>query len=111
VPLLVGGLAPAALRRAARLGDGWLGIAFVESWDPVRLSDALSEVRRLRDEQGIERSFRAVLKLHSSPKLVDRSLELLDEVAELGFDEVVIEPPWSSGINQAREMIVAAVAR
>jgi probable F420-dependent oxidoreductase len=111
VPLLVGGLGPAALRRAARLGDGWLAIAFVDRWDPDRLAEALAGVLRRRDDEGLDGPFRTVLKFHSSPALAERSVELLGEIAELGFDEVMIEPPWSAGIEEGRALIEAAVAR
>ena len=40
VPIVVGGRAPAALRRAGRLGDGWLGV-FV---DPVRFASSVAAV-------------------------------------------------------------------
>ena len=48
VPIWVGGLAPAALRRAARLGDGWIGTGQTPD-DAARL---LAELRRLRSEAG-----------------------------------------------------------
>ena len=47
-PIIVGGMAPAALRRAAREGDGWYGFALtVEQTAPV-----VAELRRLRTELG-----------------------------------------------------------
>ena len=47
-PIIVGGMAPAALRRAAREGDGWYGFALtVEQTAPV-----VAELRRLRAELG-----------------------------------------------------------
>jgi probable F420-dependent oxidoreductase len=47
-PIVVGGMAPAALRRAAREGDGWYGFALtVEQTAPV-----VTELRRLRAELG-----------------------------------------------------------
>ena len=47
-PIIVGGMAPAALRRAAREGDGWYGFALtVEQTAPV-----VAELRRLRAALG-----------------------------------------------------------
>jgi probable F420-dependent oxidoreductase len=47
-PIVVGGVAPAALRRAAREGDGWYGFALtVEQTAPI-----VAELRRLRGELG-----------------------------------------------------------
>jgi probable F420-dependent oxidoreductase len=47
-PILIGGLADPALRRVARLGDGWLAVTI----DPARLPERLATLRRLCDEQG-----------------------------------------------------------
>ena len=48
VPIVIGGRADAAIRRAGRLGDGWLGI-----WvSPERFAAALSQVDDHADEAG-----------------------------------------------------------
>lgn len=47
-PLLVGGRSPAALRRAARAGDGWYGS--LES--PAEIRSVVAELHRLRAEYG-----------------------------------------------------------
>ncbi|WDV56837.1 TIGR03619 family F420-dependent LLM class oxidoreductase [Streptomyces coeruleorubidus] len=53
VPLWVGGSSPAALRRAALKGDGWL-----PQGDPRDLlPDRIARIRRLREEAGIEGPF------------------------------------------------------
>ncbi|MFF9808804.1 TIGR03619 family F420-dependent LLM class oxidoreductase [Streptomyces coeruleorubidus] len=53
VPLWVGGSSPAALRRAALKGDGWL-----PQGDPRDvLPDRIARIRRLREEAGIEQPF------------------------------------------------------
>jgi alkanesulfonate monooxygenase SsuD/methylene tetrahydromethanopterin reductase-like flavin-dependent oxidoreductase (luciferase family) len=50
VPLVVGGRSDAAVRRAARLGDGWLGI-----WvSPRRYAAVRDEVTRVASEHGRE---------------------------------------------------------
>jgi probable F420-dependent oxidoreductase len=108
VPLLVGGMARPALRRAARYGDGWLAIAFAAHWDGERLAATLEDVSRRRRE-GAWGEFRLVLKFHAGPDEVPRSLELLPAVAEMGFDEVIIEPPWAHGIDEASAVIAEAV--
>ena len=48
VPVIVGGRSAAALRRAGRLADGWLGI-----WvDPDRFAASVAEVERVAAESG-----------------------------------------------------------
>ena len=48
IPLLVGGHAGVALRRAARIGDGWIHAG----GDPAQLGDMLQRVHALRAEYG-----------------------------------------------------------
>ncbi|NEB05030.1 LLM class F420-dependent oxidoreductase [Streptomyces sp. SID13726] len=53
VPLWVGGSSPAAVRRAALKGDGWL-----PQGDPRdRLPEQIDRIRRLRDEAGLDGPF------------------------------------------------------
>jgi probable F420-dependent oxidoreductase len=52
LPILVGGHADAALRRAARLGDGWMHAGGGQAAD---LDSALARLRELRREYGRER--------------------------------------------------------
>jgi probable F420-dependent oxidoreductase len=47
-PIFVGGTGPHALRRAARLGDGWMPNVF----DPEKLREPIGELRRLASAAG-----------------------------------------------------------
>ena len=52
VPIVIGGRAEAALRRAARFGDGWLGI-----WSTAeRYADTMGRIRAFADEAGREQA-------------------------------------------------------
>jgi len=47
-PIIIGGMAPPALRRAARDGDGWYGFALTVA----QTAPVVAELRRLRAELG-----------------------------------------------------------
>jgi probable F420-dependent oxidoreductase len=63
-PIWVGGNSRAALRRAARYGDGWV------PWEltPVECRAATTEVRRLRAEHGRPQAFEMVVPLAVPPE-------------------------------------------
>jgi probable F420-dependent oxidoreductase len=64
LPILIGGVSPVALRRAARLGDGWLGSGQTPD-EAVEIAQTLS---RLRAEAGREKEpFEIVAPLVTPP--------------------------------------------
>lgn len=86
VPVLVGGESPRALRRAARLGDGWIGM----SHTPESARAALDTLVRYRGEAGTaERPFTATV-IAEAPTAAD-----LVAYAAAGVDRLVTAP-WSS---------------
>jgi alkanesulfonate monooxygenase SsuD/methylene tetrahydromethanopterin reductase-like flavin-dependent oxidoreductase (luciferase family) len=107
-PLLVGGTSPAALRRAAVRGDGWLGIAWVGRLDLDALAAQLEAVRTRRSEEGLPPAV-ATLKLHAAPDAADDIPAALESLRPLAFDEVIVEPPWAHGIEAAQATIRRAV--
>jgi probable F420-dependent oxidoreductase len=110
VPLLVGGMGRTALRRAAERGDGWLAIAFAHDWDGERLEAHLREVLALREQAHPGRPFETVLKLHGRPDRAHELPGLAARAAELGFGEVIVEPPWSEGLDRGAALIAATRA-
>jgi len=99
IPIVVGGNSPAALRRAAALGDGWYGLW--RSPDQVRAS--LPQI----NEFGIHRakfevSVRVVMRIgspipDSDPETTlqgdaDAILNKIQQYSEAGVDRIVIEP-------------------
>ena len=66
VPLWIGGHAPPALRRAARIGNGWLHAGAGGEDDLAELKRMITELERLRAEYGRSSPFRIlVLSQHA----------------------------------------------
>jgi probable F420-dependent oxidoreductase len=83
-PIVIGGQAPAALRRAAREGDGWYGFALtVEQTAPI-----VTELHRLRAQLGrADRPFEISLTTFEplTPALVEQA-------AAAGVDRLIVYP-------------------
>ena len=66
VPVFLGGASPAAFRRVARLGDGWIGAGNT----PDEVPGVLAELQRLREEAGrAHLPFETVIGLNTPPDL------------------------------------------
>jgi len=89
VPVIVGGDSPAAMRRAARLGDGWYGW-----WAGVELEEHLGRMRSILAEAGRSQGPDWSLRL-GLPIATDTPDEVAVKAArarDLGVDEFVIAP-------------------
>lgn len=111
-PLLVGGMSDPALRHAARYGDGWLALAFVHKLELDVMRERLATLAALRDEADGPQGPRGpqlakVLKLHARAEDADKLPDVVVAMGELGFDEIMVEPPWERGLDAAGETIAA----
>ncbi|HMQ24523.1 MAG TPA: TIGR03619 family F420-dependent LLM class oxidoreductase [Acidimicrobiales bacterium] len=85
VPLYVGGHSEPALKRAARLGDGWIAVQVT----PEEIAETVPKLHAYRDEYGTaDRPF----EIKVTP-LVMPTIEAMDELAALGVTDV-ITVPW-----------------
>jgi probable F420-dependent oxidoreductase len=92
-PLLVGGESEAALRRAARLGDGWLGLDHT----PASLAPQLARLRALRKAAG-----RAELPFSITVGAATPGATELEALAAAGADRVIVSP-W----RRSREAVAS----
>ncbi|GAA4844947.1 LLM class flavin-dependent oxidoreductase [Pseudonocardia benzenivorans] len=101
IPVLLGGNAPAALRRAADLGDGWLGIAM--SWGPYldALDEQLETLARLTKDRPGTPFTRTVRIVQHDRTDRDELLGMVEAIATRDVDEIVVEPPWTTPAHTA----------
>ena len=102
VPVYVGGLSPAALRRAARLGDGWIGTGQT----PDEAIHYVAELRRLREAAGRGAApFETIV-----PLVVPPDRDLLRRLEAAGVTSTTVWPftytlgPTST-LSQKRELM------
>ena len=73
--------------------------------DPGKLAKLLETLENLRGKFGrLDEPFSYVMRLHSSPKMAPRLSEFAIQVQELGFDELIINPPWED-LAEAQRLI------
>jgi probable F420-dependent oxidoreductase len=106
-PLLVGGMTDRALARAARLGDGWLAITWVDRLDTGALAASVARLHELRAEAG-GAPLRNTLLLHAADDQAAAVPDAVASVGGLGFDQVIVDPPWSAGVDAAAALIRSA---
>ena len=86
VPLYFGGAAPIALRRAARIGDGWIGTGNT----PEEVPALLDELARLRREAGRgEDPFDTVVGIYG-----ETSVDLFRRLEDAGMTSGIHLPFW-----------------
>ena len=88
IPIMCGGESDAALRRAARLCDGWVGSAY--TWDTAETM--VKKLNSLRREYGRENDpFEIMLALYEAP-----TAELFTRAEDIGVTAVMTLPYASS---------------
>jgi probable F420-dependent oxidoreductase len=124
IPIYVGGSTAPALRRAARYGDGWIGIVHTKD----EIAGCLAELARMRRELGREREpFDVMLHCPDATTVDDmRRLEDLGVtdlqvapwtqpsiLAELGVSSMAMQPPLAlkqDAIKRYADDIIAKVS-
>ena len=99
VPLYVGGDTTVALKRAARLGDGWIGALY----KPDEAEAKVAELRGyLHDAGRADDDFEIVLSLYARDEL-----DLFRRMADLGVTGIIHAPWIMAPTVQGRDPLVA----
>jgi probable F420-dependent oxidoreductase len=102
VPMIIGGNSDAALRRAARMGDGWYGFGLLDT-DQVR--ERVSMLRELCTDAGRPASHVPIAVALSQP-----NVDLRDELIAIGVDELVLVVPPPSDPTDAADWARALIS-
>ena len=97
MPVLVGGQAPAALKRAASYGDGWCGFNLT----PDETAQAVAEIRKMRADNG--RSSQP-FEFSMSPTK-DATPDDLKRYRDAGIDELYLTPVFRVPIKSEAEAV------
>jgi probable F420-dependent oxidoreductase len=91
IPILVGGDTPAAIRRAARMADGY----FPGSTDPEKLAGLIQEVRRAAEQEGRDADSIAINAIFG-PQMAD-PLAGAEQLAKLGVERAMVPAFFFAG--------------
>jgi hypothetical protein len=88
-PIIFGGESEAAMRRAARLGDGWTGAGYFETSETA--AQKIEKLRALRREAGREHEpFQITMLAGPAP-----DLDTVRGMEEVGVTRLLVGPWWS----------------
>ncbi|MBS0244010.1 MAG: TIGR03619 family F420-dependent LLM class oxidoreductase [Proteobacteria bacterium] len=113
-PVLIGGVADPALKRVARLGDGWLAVSVT----PERAAERIQKLRAFCTETGrsfadMRLAFKVFLNIGEPKQNADGGREPatgsiseivddLQRIRELGFGEIIVRVRGSASLDDTR---------
>jgi len=101
-PILVGGTSAPAIRRAARLGDGWVAINLTVA----EAAEKLESLRTQRKEAGLSmEGFRSTLMMVNYPVSPDD----LAAYRDVGIDQIVLPPMKADRILKTADDLIGLV--
>ena len=114
-PIYIGGsgVSQVSLRRTLAFGDGWMPYAMAGAYDAVALRRTLRFLHEERLREGKE-PFDTIFKLGVDGHASDLLVPSVRELAEIGFDEIIVQGIFDAGpdagiatIRRIREMLEA----
>ena len=90
IPILIGGMSNAAVRRAGRLGDGWLAFQRAGELDLGALRSGYERMQMMASQAG-RTADRMIVRL-TGP--LDDAAAAIPELEAVGVDEVIVEVDW-----------------
>jgi probable F420-dependent oxidoreductase len=94
VPILIGGMTPAAVRRAGRIGDGWVALQHVDEIDLDILGAGVAAIAAESARAGRDAPTRIVIRVAGPTQSVAGQLAGLQEV---GVTDVIVDVDWGNG--------------
>jgi len=104
VPILIGGMSKAALRRAGAIADGWVAQSSMDMISEREIADALDVIKAAANEAGRSGRPRVAVRL---PGVEGHEAELarrLTSLADAGVDELIIDVDWKQPDGPARTL-------
>lgn len=93
LPILVGGMAPPALRRAGRLAEGWMAFQYTYELDPEEIAAGRRMIEQEAAAAGRPPPLRLAMQTPGPPEPL---AERLVELAAAGVTDVVVSADWSA---------------
>ncbi|MET0237235.1 MAG: TIGR03619 family F420-dependent LLM class oxidoreductase [Kibdelosporangium sp.] len=92
IPLYVGGHSPTALRRAGRLGDGWLAQQALPDLDPAALAAEIGQVRAAAQQAGRDPdALDIVLRIVQAAGKASEVARRIGDLTRAGVGEIVVD--------------------
>ena len=98
IPFLIGGHSGPALRRAGRIGNGWLAQQSLPALAPQELVAPIDTMRNAAREAGRDPdSLQVVLRVVEAAGRSDELASRLPELAAVGVDEIIVDVSLENG--------------
>lgn len=111
IPFLMGGHSPAALRRAGRLADGWLGQQSLGAMDPAALADAATGMKEAAVTAGRDPAeLEVVLRVVDSAGRAEEMAAAIPALEAAGVDEIIVNVDWDGDLAAQYATMAGAAA-